>query len=546
MIRDSETDPFEEAKRYFAENADQVVYNLEGSRYEFIQNQGRVYQLYRHPVLGEGGFGRVHKGMDENGNFVAIKVENVSGQKAHAKQLKENENAILAYLGKLKGYATQKLSEPVNFMGKPAAELSYTIMTLEPGRNLGYEVFSRKGQLSRADRLAIGLKVTYEVSWLQAMGLVHADLKGGNLMMSLENSEAGKQFMINSVDFGHSLYLGGQEYYASNVVLGSEGYRAPEVVKGTQPGEYAEYSFYSDVFALGKILANDLEFEGDQNSLEFQQILQAMCHDSWDQRPDVTTILGGIVKELKAELLQQSDPDETFIALVNMAEAHLNYASENTEPVEPSYREIATQSLLEECQSFIQEHQNKANKRDVEKIQHIIQGDYPTDEKLIAIKGFLQKNKIKSSQPLLSKINKHCGKARFLGENGCQEHFARSKTKPTVDFQFAVEQGLQGASPEQARALKAMQAVVEESFDIQSVSAKHGIDLRDLLQKTLATNNPKELKEFEQQVLRVKQKEIAPSKQIRRGLQFAFRRHQKKVEPSVMAPKPPANKPRQQ
>ena len=138
--------------------------------------------------------------------------------------------------------------------GETAGGLLYLVMELAEGPSLA-EVLAA-GPLEPARALAIVAQIARGLAHAHACGLVHRDLKPGNVIL-----EAGDRARI--VDFGIALVLadGSTRLTARGLVVGTPRYMAPEQALGEAVDARA------DTFALGlvayELLAGVLPHDGD-------------------------------------------------------------------------------------------------------------------------------------------------------------------------------------------------------------------------------------------------------------------------------------------
>jgi serine/threonine protein kinase len=183
--------------------------------------------------LGAGGMGQVYLGFSPAGHAVAVKV-------VHPELARDGEFlrrfAREAAAAKAVGGV---YTAPVVAMGldddPPWLATAYV-----PGPSLA-DFVARHGPLPEAAvwRLAAGL--TEALQAVHGCGLVHRDLKPGNVLLAADGPRV--------IDFGISRALDGTALTAADKVIGTPGYMSPEHAEGAQAGPA------SDVFSLGCVLA---------------------------------------------------------------------------------------------------------------------------------------------------------------------------------------------------------------------------------------------------------------------------------------------------
>lgn len=100
----------------------------------------------------------------------------------------------------------------------------------------------RPGGLGFGRALAVLEAVSRGVTAIHAAGLVHLDLKPGNILIANDHR-------IKICDFGLAQIAGQSSWLAEDEVAGTPGYIAPEIAAG----EGIHPSFAADIFALGAI-----------------------------------------------------------------------------------------------------------------------------------------------------------------------------------------------------------------------------------------------------------------------------------------------------
>ncbi len=108
------------------------------------------------------------------------------------------------------------------------------------------ELLTERGPLSIAQVARIGREVASALDAAHRAGIVHRDVKPGNVLIDAEGS-------AKLTDFGISHALGDATLTSTGMVTGTPAYLAPEVARGAQS------SAASDVFSLGSTLYTAIE-----------------------------------------------------------------------------------------------------------------------------------------------------------------------------------------------------------------------------------------------------------------------------------------------
>jgi len=138
----------------------------------------------------------------------------------------------------------------------------WLVMEYLPSRSLA-QVLADRGTLPVQQTAQIGAQVADALIATHAAGVVHRDVKPGNILIGEGGRSEG---LVKITDFGISRARGDVSLTQTGVVKGTPAYLAPEVARGQEPNEA------SDVFSLGATLFACLEgtppFGMTENPLE--------------------------------------------------------------------------------------------------------------------------------------------------------------------------------------------------------------------------------------------------------------------------------------
>ena len=186
------------------------------------------------PVLGQGGMARVHRGLDRQlGRQVAIKVL--------APPFDRDRSFVERF--RREARAAAGLSHPniVAVFDSGSDDGTHFIVTeLVEGETLA-DRLRRDGRMPPPEAVAVAVDVSRALGAAHERGLIHRDIKPGNVMLLPDGR-------VKVVDFGIARAAGSDTLTGTGVVLGSTAYLSPEQAGGQPVDERA------DLYALGCVL----------------------------------------------------------------------------------------------------------------------------------------------------------------------------------------------------------------------------------------------------------------------------------------------------
>ena len=226
--------------------------------------------------LGEGGMGVVHLARDPEGRPVAVKVlhplgtEGVNARRRLAREVETMRRVRSPYVAEV-------LDADVT------GEYPYIVTRFVPGPTLD-EMVRGRGPLSGQGLRRLAYGMAEALTAIHAAGVVHRDLKPGNVMLTDDRPIV--------IDFGIAQTGDATRLTQTGLVMGTPGYLAPEVIEG-QPSSPA-----SDIHSWGSTMAfaatGHLPFGGGSYETIFYRIVSG--------RADLTRVPAPLVPLITAAL----------------------------------------------------------------------------------------------------------------------------------------------------------------------------------------------------------------------------------------------------
>jgi serine/threonine protein kinase len=197
-------------------------------------------------LIGTGGMGEVRFGHD-------TKLDRPVAIKLLRRELVEQPDLKARFESEAK--AAARITHP-NVVGVfdtgEQEEVPYIVMELLSGRTLADELLEGPLEAERVKR--IGLEILSALEASHEQGILHRDLKPGNVLLSKDGS-------VKVADFGVAKITEGMDITMAGTMIGTPSYLAPERVNG-EPASTA-----SDVYSVGvmlyELLTGQRPFEAD-------------------------------------------------------------------------------------------------------------------------------------------------------------------------------------------------------------------------------------------------------------------------------------------
>ena len=206
-----------------------------GNRYEILEE------------IGRGGMATVYKGRDLRlSRKVAVKVFRGGFADAVDPRRTTQEMQLLGGVNHPAIVSVLDASNGDERFG------SYLVMELVVGDDLGALLKRARGPLSADFARRIVGDVASALQLLHGQGVVHRDVKPGNILVSTGGSQGPSGVTAKLTDFGIAQMVDGAALTATDSILGTAAYLSPEQVRGSRLRPA------SDIYSLGLVLLEAL------------------------------------------------------------------------------------------------------------------------------------------------------------------------------------------------------------------------------------------------------------------------------------------------
>jgi serine/threonine protein kinase len=236
-------------------------------------------------VLGVGGMGRVYRAVDTDGQSVALKIVRSDIAEDSVFRARFEREARIAQ--QVKNPHVVPVLDTGEHEGVP-----YLSQRFVEGGSLEQKL-AREGRLDVPTTLAICAQVAAGLDALFAGGMVHRDVKPGNVMLDLDGTALITDFGLAKDSQGTNLTRPGQ-------ALGSMDYMSPEQIRGE------EVTAATDVYALGCVICQCLKGTPPFADRQGMRVLWAQLQD---EPPDPTAELHGVAPALGPAILRALEKD---------------------------------------------------------------------------------------------------------------------------------------------------------------------------------------------------------------------------------------------
>ena len=243
--------------------------------------------------IGQGGMGVVYRAED-------LRLRRTVALKFLPPELTMNPDAKARFMHEAR--SASALEHPsicnIHEIGETEDGQLFICMACYDGEPLSARI--ALGPLAVEEALDIALQVAEGLAEASSRGIVHRDIKPGNILLT----DKGR---VKIVDFGLAKLAGATRITRTGTVMGTAAYMSPEQVRGENLDHRA------DIWALGAVLYEMITgrppFGGDTELTVMYSIMNSDLVDVSQERPDVPPGLECVVNRMLAKDLSERYTD---------------------------------------------------------------------------------------------------------------------------------------------------------------------------------------------------------------------------------------------
>ncbi|MCW8095324.1 serine/threonine-protein kinase [Streptomyces tauricus] len=268
--------------------------------------------------IGSGGMGRVWRARDEVlHRAVAIK------ELTAALYVSESEQAVLLARTRAEARAAARINhsavvtvhDVLEHDGRP-----WIVMELVEGGSLA-DAVKDAGRIEPREAARVGLWVLRALRAAHSAGVLHRDVKPGNVLLSHDRR-------VLLTDFGIAQVEGDTTITRTGEIVGSVDYLAPERIRGQDPGPSA------DLWALGATLYTAVEGRSPFRRTTPLTTMQAVVGEEPDAPENAGPLTAVITALLRKDPAERPGPEEAEQMLAEAAEGRAPDAAQAYVPTQ--------------------------------------------------------------------------------------------------------------------------------------------------------------------------------------------------------------------
>jgi eukaryotic-like serine/threonine-protein kinase len=254
--------------------------------------------------LGSGGMSNVYKATDRI-------LERTVAVKILAEHLSDDERFVARF--RREALAVAKLIHPniVQVYDTGVDEgRHYIVMEYVEGRS-GAQILQRHGPVEPEIAAEIGVQACAGLDYAHRRGIIHRDVKPGNLMV-VGGPVGGGEMTVKLTDFGIARAIEQTRITQVGSVVGTAAYLAPEQVRGE------EATPATDVYALGVVL---YQFLTGRLPYEGSSLAELAVRQQNEKPLSPSTYDEGVQETLSAAVLRalEGDPNRRYASADELA-----------------------------------------------------------------------------------------------------------------------------------------------------------------------------------------------------------------------------------
>lgn len=279
--------------------------------------------------IGSGGMGRVWRAHDEVLHR-AVAVKELTA----ALYVSDSEQSVLLARTRAEARAAARINhsavvtvhDVLDHDGRP-----WIVMELVEGQSLA-DAVKERGRIEPREAARIGLWVLRALRAAHAAGVLHRDIKPGNVLLGRDNR-------VLLTDFGIAQIEGDTTITRTGEVVGSVDYLAPERVRGHDPGPA------SDLWALGATLYTAVEGRSPFRRTSPIGTMQAVVEEE-PAEPVNAGVLGPVLAALlRKDPAERPGSEQVELMLAEAAEGRLPEGAPSHAPTgRPAYDTTETRT----------------------------------------------------------------------------------------------------------------------------------------------------------------------------------------------------------